>query len=195
MPRLLSLARVTLCLALICAPEAVPAEPPVVRIGMVADGPSPLLDEIASRFQKEISELSRGEMDVRFPAKSRVDGAWSVAGVKAAVDQLLADSRVDVVIALGVIGSNDLARRKRLSKPVIAPFIIDAELQGLPMRKGASGVRNLNYLASFKSLERDVKAFTEIIPFSHPKLDLARSSSITRPWVPISICGSSAERA
>lgn len=167
MPRFLSLALVTLCLTLIFAPETVPAEPPVVRIGMVADGPSPLMDEVARRFQKEIVELTRGEMDIRFPAKSRVDGAWSVAGVKGAVDQLLADPNVDVVIALSVIGSNDLARRKRLPKPVIAPFIIDAELQGLPLRKGASGVRNLNYLASFKSIERDVKAFTEIIPFSH----------------------------
>ncbi len=68
MPRFLTFALVTLYLALTFVPETVRAEPPVVRIGMFADGPCPMMDEIARRFQKEIVELSRGEMDIRFPA-------------------------------------------------------------------------------------------------------------------------------
>ena len=50
---------------------------------------------------------------------------------------------------------------------MIAPFVIDAELQELPQRQGASGVKNLSYLDSFKSIDRDIKAFKEIVPFRH----------------------------
>lgn len=139
---------------------------PVIRIGTVADGPSERLTEIRRLFEREILELTRGEMDVRFPPKKQLNGAWSVTGVRRAVDRLLADRSIDLVITPGVIASNEVSLRKRLPKPVIAPFVIDAKLQGLPLKKGTSGVKNLNYLDSFKSFERAVKAFTEILPFA-----------------------------
>lgn len=139
---------------------------PVVQIGTVADGPSKRLSNIGRLIQKEILELTRGEFDVRFPDKKQLDGSWSMPGIHGTVENLLADPKIDLIIALGVIASNDLAQRKRLRKPVIAPFVIDAKLQGLPLKKGSSGVKNLNYLDSFRSSERDVKAFTEILPFT-----------------------------
>ncbi|MGD2063805.1 MAG: TolC family protein, partial [Nitrospirota bacterium] len=66
---------------------------------------------------------------------------------------------------MGVVACNELAHRRGLPKPVIAPIVIDPELQGLPVVDGASGVHNLNYLASFKSFRRDVHLFHDIVPF------------------------------
>jgi len=111
-------------------------------------------------------KLTRGEFNVRFPKNTVVHGNWSVQGTKKAVDFLLANPNVDIILALGVLASYEVSRRSALPKPVVAPFVIDRVLQGLPYRQGTSGVRNLNYLTLLRSFERSVKAFKEIIPFS-----------------------------
>ena len=143
---------------------------PKVRIGIVADGPYQDYGwgkVVKSKlFLKEILELTRGEFDVIFPKNRFVHGNWSVKRIKRAVDFLLADPSIDLILALGVLSSHDISRRPYLPKPAVAPFVIDIELQGLPFRLGTSGVRNLNYLSLPHSFERAVKAFKEILPFS-----------------------------
>jgi len=139
---------------------------PVVQVGIVQDGPlgdrgHPLIEPLIA----EVLDLTRGEFDVRFPTDKHLSGEWSRPRIAAAADRLLADRSVDVVIGLGVVACNELAHRRDLPKPVIAPIVIDPELQGLPVVDGASGVHNLNYLASFKSFRRDVQLFHDIVPF------------------------------
>ncbi|MGD2063779.1 MAG: hypothetical protein PVF51_09400, partial [Nitrospirota bacterium] len=141
-----------LATALPWLPSANAAGLPVVRVGVVQDGPlgdrgHPLIDPLIA----EVLDLTRGEFDVRFPPEKHLSGDWSRSRIVAAVDRLLADRSVDVVIGMGVVACNELAHRRGLPKPVIAPIVIDPELQGLPVVDGASGVHNLNYLASFKS--------------------------------------------
>jgi len=85
--------------------------------------------------------------------------------VNQAVDRLLAQPRVDLIIALGILASHEVSQRKPLFKPVIAPFVLDQQLQGLPFKKGTSGVKNLNYLVSLKSFDRNLTAFKEVFPF------------------------------
>ncbi|MEC4681932.1 MAG: ABC transporter substrate binding protein, partial [Nitrospirota bacterium] len=146
----------------------------VVRIGIVVDGPPQNYGwgkVIRSKLVlREILKLTRGEFNVRFPKNTVVHGNWSVQGTKKAVDFLLADPNVDIILALGVLASYEVSRRSSLPKPVVAPFVIDRVLQGLPYRQGTSGVRNLNYLTLLRSFERSVKAFKEIIPFSNMTL-------------------------
>lgn len=143
---------------------------PKVRIGIVADGPYQDYGwgkVVKSKlFLKEILELTRGEYDVTFPKDRFVHGNWSVKGIKKAVDYLLADPSIDIVLALGVLASHDIARRPFLPKPAVAPFVIDVELQELPFRRGTSGVRNLSYLSLPHSFERAVRAYREIFPFT-----------------------------
>jgi outer membrane protein len=147
---------------------------PEVRIGVVADGPYQDYGwgkVVKSKlFLKEILELTRGEYKVIFPQKKFVHGNWSVKGIKKAVDYLLADPNVDMVLGLGVLASHDIARRPFLPKPAVAPFVIDIELQELPFRRGTSGVRNLSYLTLPHSFERAVKAYREILPFTRMTL-------------------------
>ena len=52
-----------------------------------------------------------------------------------------------------------------IPKPVIAPFIIDAEIQGTPRDDRSSGVTNLNYLSSSITLRRDLEVFQRLRPF------------------------------
>ena len=139
---------------------------PVVRIGVVLDGPEQ--DKtLFPLFAEEIRTLLEGEYVARFPTSKRIVGNYTTAGVRKAVDRLLADRQVDMILALGVLASNDVGRRTRLRKPVFAPFVIDAAWQGIPQQAGASGVRNLSYFTSPSTLSRDLQTLREIAPFTN----------------------------
>ncbi len=148
---------------------------PIVRIGIVRDGPTiGRLAIPAEILIREIRELTRGEFDVRFPEEKRLHGNWTADGVKRAVDLLLADPDVDLLLALSPLSSHEVARRGTIPKPAIASIVIDVNFQDLPFQDGKSGVRNLNYLTSFQKFERDLKAFREILSFSQLAIILDR---------------------
>ena len=136
-----------------------------VRIGIVMDGYWELYDDYRDLFLGEILELTRGEFDVRFPEDKRIQGDWTAASVKSAMDRLLADREVDLIFALGLIVSHDVVTRAELSKPVIAPFILDAHLQGLPVSEGASRIRNFCFVNIPDILLRDVRNFLKVVRF------------------------------
>lgn len=138
-----------------------------VRIGVIIDGPWHRNAEIADMTRSEILALTADEFDVQFPPEKQIVADWTIEGIRTATDQLLADPQVDLVLTMGVIASNQICKRGALPKPVIAPFVIDADLQGLPMQNGASGVRNLNYLSLPSHVVRDIRVFQEIVQFYH----------------------------
>ena len=98
--------RRTICLIVVLltltslTPSRAYGELPVVRIGIVTDGPWEGSEEIRSLFEQEILELARGEFDVRFPEEKLVRADWTVTGVRRAIDQLLTDREVDLLLPL-----------------------------------------------------------------------------------------------
>ncbi|MGB7293493.1 MAG: hypothetical protein WBD99_15080 [Thermodesulfobacteriota bacterium] len=140
---------------------------PIKRIGIVFDGSSDLNQRALSIYKKEIIAVTEGEFDVQFPTDKIIQADWTTASVRSAIDRLLSDPGVDILITLGIIGSTEVSKRRNLNKPVIAPWIIDRELLGLPINeKGASGIRNLYYLERPITLSRDIQVFREILPFN-----------------------------
>ena len=96
-------------------------ELPLFRIGVVVDGPWSIDRETGSAvFEEEILKLTRGEFDVRMAEETLV-GDDTVEGIERALDRLLADPQIDLIIAGGVIASHVAGQRKGLSKPVVAP--------------------------------------------------------------------------
>jgi outer membrane protein TolC/ABC-type uncharacterized transport system substrate-binding protein len=183
---------------------------PIVRIGIVFDGQwgrFPMQIEI---FQQQIIDLTTGEFDVKFPVEKQIYGNWSIAGLKNALNQLFADPEVDLILILGFFVPHEVYQHKTLPKPIVFPFVIDAELQDLPLKNGTSGIKNLNYLAPFGIFKKDIKAFREIVPFSRitvlidqltlngfPQLqekmhEIVRKNNVSLTIVPVS---SSAESA
>ncbi len=144
---------------------------PPVRIGVVYDGPPSNLGlgKFIRRglIQREILLLTKGEFDIQFPKRFQVHGSWSPKKVGKALDTLLREPSVDLILTLGVLGTHEALQRNQFNKPVIAPFVIDAQLQGVPIAKGQSHIPNLTYLTSFKSFERDLQAFMEVVSFQH----------------------------
>ncbi|HXV68146.1 MAG TPA: TolC family protein [Nitrospira sp.] len=155
-----------MCLALLWSEPAEAKPLPLVQIAIVEDGSSHVVPELANLVQQEIREVTRQEFDVRFPDELKLQGGWSPQGVKQALDRVLADRRVNVVIALGFLATTDVSKRTHLPKPVIAPVALDPQLQGLPFKKGASGIKNLNYLTALTGFHRHVEAFKEVFAFS-----------------------------
>src|SRR6185503_8479184 len=102
---------------------------------------------------------------VDFPERHALAGDWNPRSVAAAIDQLMSRREVDLVITLGPVGSNVLAHRRPLPKPAIAALVIDAPLQGLAIRDGASGIRNLNYVNVAYGTLRMLRLFHELTPF------------------------------
>jgi len=158
----------TICLAvwlLALLIIALPAAAAPLRIGVVMDGPwagnAPLLE----LFKTELIALTSGEFPVSFPADKTITGDWTMTGVKAAADKLLNDPDVDLLLAIGVLTSHDLAHRGPLPKPTVAPFTVDRAIQGYPLLQEASGVSNFCYLASPSPIRRDMQAFSKLLPF------------------------------
>jgi len=144
--------------------EAQPSEtgPRRVHIGVVTDGPTERDAGLETAFRREILALLEGEFEV---SDEVVDGDWTVSGVEAIFDRMLTDPEIDVVLTPGLIASSIAIQRGALPKPVIAPYVVDGQLQGAPLEAGASGVRNLVYVTNPPMLVEDLRTLRELAGF------------------------------
>lgn len=136
-----------------------------VRIGLIVDGPWGEENKMLESIKREIHDLTAGEFDVHFPADKTVQADWTIGKIRSGLNQLLADPGVDMIITLGSISSNEVCQRTELARPVIAPYIIDAAFQKLPIKDGKSGVKNLSYISVPATFKRDMQIFKDIIAF------------------------------
>ena len=118
-------------LASACFSFASEEEKNPVRIGIVMDSQSPGLERIREVFYKEVQDLLNQEFDVSFSEYGEYLGDWTVDGIRRAVNDALYDPKIDVIVGIGVMASNEISQRKELSKPSFAPFIMNIDLQGL----------------------------------------------------------------
>lgn len=141
------------------------AAPRIARVATLADGPWQGATVARLAIAKEIAELVGAEAQVLFPPELQRDGAWSVDSVAAQLDALLAAPEVDVVIALGALGSHIASRRPTLAHPVVAAAIIDADIQRMPREGRGSGRPDLAYITDDIDVARDLEAFRAIADF------------------------------
>lgn len=138
-----------------------------IRVGVVLDGPWARYQSVPEQFRREVLEVTQGEFEVEFPESVQLDGGWTMTGIDAALDQLLADPQVDIVLALGYGASNQVARRENLPKPVIAPLVLDSVAQAFPRKEDGSGKENLSYLTAYRNLEKEILSFQAVADFRH----------------------------
>ena len=148
-------------------PVLVQLEQPTFRIGIVSDGDTEHDQIIVSLFKQEIETMAEDEFIVKFPQSMQLSGNNSAKGVEQALDRLLANPDVDLIITQGAVSSNIAFHRKRLAKPVVAPFVINNAIPEIPGKEEKSGVTNLAYIRSMFQLDRDIAALRKIIPFQN----------------------------
>ncbi len=160
----------------VAAPAVIASE----VVAILTDGPGarPMVSQQA--LETEIVSLTSGEFAVKFPLDKQLNGNWTEQGISAALDRLLTDSDVDIVLCLGVLASQEAARRSDLPKPVLATQVIDPRLQGYPLLNGASGRQNFAYISNVRSIDDDLALDT---PFAfhifHNGFQLCRIHSPT----------------
>jgi outer membrane protein TolC len=142
-------------------------ELPVVNIGVVVDGPWPGNAGVRQLTINEVTALTEGEFDVRFPDSAYLIGDWTVEGAKRNLETLLRNPEVDLIITWGLLASHSVCCYGVIPKPVVAPVVIDVGLQGIPYDNGVSGLPNLSYVAFPDTLADEIAAFREIVPFDH----------------------------
>ena len=152
-----------------------PGHAPVVRIGFVVDEPNPVAGEVRLLARQELLALARNDFDVRFPEDLVVvsDGTAEIIG--AALDRLLEDDSVTVVVTQGFLSSQMAADWGPLPKPVIASTVFDAELQGL------ARASNLVYIVPPPPgpIVRDLAKFQEFVPFSTVAFLIDEQATVT----------------
>src|SRR5690349_4180381 len=138
-----------------------------IRVAVVSDGPVARVKLTPEVLEREIANVAGAGLRILLPPEKRFAGDYSLDGATAVFERALADRDVDVVVTLGILTSQQAARRTSLSKPVIAPLVIDPILQGYPLKEGRSGRHNFTYVADFQSVATEVRAFHEIVGFKY----------------------------
>jgi outer membrane protein len=160
-----------LILALVFVAAPAPAQLPQARIGMVFDRPlNQPQKSLVTLFERQLTELTRGDFDIHFPTELRLFADGSIDGVKSAVDQLLADARVDLLIAVGPLAAHTVGRQGPLPKPVVAPLVFSPQIQGIPQNGNSSGSPNLNYLTFPADIRKDLEKSRSLAPFKRVAL-------------------------
>jgi len=140
---------------------------PSYTIGIVTDGNTVRdLDRVAL-FKREIQAMAEGEYLVTFPESMVLSGKDSAEGVKRALDQLFVNPKTDLVLALGTVASSEILRRGQLPKPVVAAYVVDSVMRGLPPIDETSGVPNLTYINSMFYMDKGILNFQKIVPFKN----------------------------
>ncbi|MFW2405454.1 MAG: hypothetical protein ACN4GT_11865, partial [Gammaproteobacteria bacterium] len=134
-------------------------------IGILRDGPQARVMIPQSAIEAEVAKLTADEFDVRFPADKSLEGDWTLEGARAVFDRQLADPDVDIVLCLGMLVCHVAGDHPGLNKPVIAPIVVDPELQSFPFADGASGKRNLVYITNLHSVDDDLRDFAAATSF------------------------------
>ncbi len=146
---------------------ALPAAARDVRVAVVKDGPALRQVLSVAALEREIVNVAAPDVRILLSEDNRFTGDWSLPGATAALDRALADRDVDLIITLGILSSQQAARRTSFAKPVIAALTIDPILQDYPLAEGRSGRHNFTYVADFQSVANEVRTFHDIVGFKH----------------------------
>ncbi len=146
------------------APASLAEAKDVKRIAVMADGPADAHRALLKLAQKELSSFGY-EVDGLFPEDKARVGDFTLATALLQLDALDADPAVEVIWAFGPIASTAAVRRAldgRLSKAVVAPFVLSATSQLLREKRGAA--RQLSHLIFDSTLREDLEALKGIGP-------------------------------
>ncbi|MDA3904815.1 MAG: ABC transporter substrate binding protein, partial [Bacteroidales bacterium] len=136
-----------------------------LNIGICKDAGSYELNQLSAHFKTEIKALNLARLNVTF---KELNADWNSEKAKESIQDLVKDSTIDMIVSLGYISSNEIAKLTNFPKPVIAANILDGELQGLKLYEGKyTGVHNFTFIESFFNLKKDIISFSQIFENQH----------------------------
>jgi len=169
---------------------------PPVRIAYISDPANSFADEIQSIVEEELQILVRNDFNVQFPKDLYITVDNVMEDGAQAIQQLMEDERVSMVVTLGIGVSEIAIRGAPWSKPIIVSGVFDAQLQGFPETNGASGVTNLSYIAPPPPgpVIRDLLKFRDLTYFERVALLLEETAAVTYNAFIDQLAGSALQR-
>ncbi|MEW8623835.1 MAG: ABC transporter substrate binding protein [Candidatus Thiodiazotropha endolucinida] len=135
------------------------AAPKKIDIAVVSDGKSPWSDQVVRALYENLADLGGSEFHFRFSEADQHNIQWSLKQAEKEIDKTLADGRIEIVVALGVISSHATVGRIP-NKPLVATTVINAKAQNFPVTEaGTSGVDNFHFLVTDVDLIKELKRF------------------------------------
>ena len=165
MIRKVSVVLIGIAVILVGGPTIAPAtdELPIIRVGIVTDGPDLRKESFVDLFTREIEGVTAGNYKVVFPDGAIVDGERDPEGITTAINGLLIRNDIDVILAAGVGVSAEICGRGAIGIPVVVPFAFgDCAESCSRLANVSTRPINLGQLIS-----RDLEAFHQLIPFHH----------------------------
>ena len=162
----LALMRFLIPLLFVCFTAVVPAQnskpgTDAITVGIVLDESSRWMDDAVAALRTELSELGGEEFSFDISRSNVRVSSGERSDIESNLRALLNNADVDLVIALGPVGS-DVVLALPKPKPVIAAAVIAAKEQGFPAtEQGTSGVENLHYLGANIDLVLALERFEE----------------------------------
>ncbi len=138
-------------------------ELPIIRVGIVTDGPVLREESFVELFTREIEGVTAGNYTVVFPDGAIVDGGWDPEGISSVMNGMLTRKDIDVILAAGVGVSAEICSRGTVDTPVVVPFAFGScAVSCSQLPNVSTRPINLGQLIS-----RDLEAFHQLIPFHH----------------------------
>ncbi|WP_121626399.1 TolC family protein [Poseidonibacter antarcticus] len=134
-----------------------------VNIAVLSDSKSQFKKETALKLKQELQDLTNGEFKISFPRSKQFYGDFSTVDLKKHLKDLQEDSKVDMIITIGLRASQIARKSKLQNKAVFAPFIF----QTITPKKDESGIKNFNYLRVDISFKDELERFLEVTNFSN----------------------------
>ncbi len=137
---------------------------PSYNIAILSDGDTEYGAQFEEALKTEIKQILGRDYNVKFPKSLHKNGKWKYSTIAANANQALKDNRSDMILALGVLSSHYIARKRSFPKPVIAAAVINPKMQKIPFKNGTSGKYNLTYVSGLQTLDKDIQTIHEIMP-------------------------------
>ena len=139
----------------------------VIEIGIISDYESARI-MYSPVVMEDIRTLAGSKYNLQFPEDRIVDGDYSYDQLKQHVQEFLADDDLDIIIGVGAMVSEILARSGPYPIPVLANGVFHPGHQNIPITaSNTSGVENFGYLVMPMSIERDLELFHTVYPFKN----------------------------
>ncbi len=134
-----------------------------INIALIKDGPAQKNFLAEEKVKQEIISLLGSEFNPRFVNTEKTTGDWSLKGINQIIKNNYQDQSVDIIVTLGAVSSNEIAKLNSHPKPTIAAITIDPVAQSFPVKGDTSGKNNFTYIADIKEAGYEIVFFRDFV--------------------------------
>lgn len=148
----------------ILLPYGLFAQSTPLRVGIITDCPNSSLTAVTASIIEETQKLLKDEVQIGETVVTV--GACSRGEISSAIQQMIGNRNIDMIVGVGVLTSDVLAKSGPYTKPVLASLVINPVAQKIPITaERTSGISNLSLIVLPYSPARDLDMFYRMVQF------------------------------